>query len=114
LCPTCKRAYYPKAEELLESGLNPDKFQEQVFYMSVGCDACNHTGYRGRTAIHELLDLSDNIRELIIERRPGSEVRRAAEAEGLGSLRASALKKVFSGVSTLHEINRVTFIEEVQ
>ena len=50
--------------------------------MNVGCDACNHTGYRGRTAIHELLDLSDNIREMIVERRPGSEVRRAAEAEG--------------------------------
>jgi len=84
-----------------------------VFYGNVGCDTCNHTGYRGRTAIHELLDLSDNIREMIVERRPGSEVRRAAEAEGLTSLRESALKKVFSGVSTLHEINRVTFVEEV-
>jgi type IV pilus assembly protein PilB len=114
LCPTCKRAYYPKTEELLESGLNPDKFRDQVFYMSVGCDACNHTGYRGRTAIHELLNMSDNIRELIIERRPGSEVRRVAEKEGLGTLRVSALKKVFAGLSTLHEINRVTFIEEVK
>ena len=114
LCLTCKRAYYPKVEELLESGLNPDKFREQVFYMSVGCDACNHTGYRGRTAIHELLNMSDNIRELIIERRPGSEVRRAAEKEGLSSLRSSALKKVLAGTSTLHEINRVTFIEEVR
>ncbi|HEX8459579.1 MAG TPA: hypothetical protein VF656_19960, partial [Pyrinomonadaceae bacterium] len=82
--------------------------------MSVGCDACNHTGYRGRTAIHELLNLSDNIREMIIERRPGSEVRRAAEQEGLASLRESALKKVFAGVSTLHEINRATFVEEVE
>jgi type IV pilus assembly protein PilB len=81
--------------------------------MNVGCDACNHTGYRGRTAIHELLDLSDNIREMIVERRPGSEVRRAAEAEGLTSLRESALQKVFSGISTLHEINRVTFVEEI-
>jgi type IV pilus assembly protein PilB len=82
--------------------------------MSVGCDACNHTGYRGRTAIHELLNLSDNIREMIIERRPGSEVRRAAETEGLSSLRESALEKVFNGDSTLHEINRVTFVEEVK
>ena len=82
--------------------------------MSVGCDACNHTGYRGRTAIHELLNMSDNCREMIIERRPGSEVRRAAEAEGLRSLREAALEKVFAGVSTLHEINRVTFVEEVK
>jgi len=113
LCPYCKRQYSPKDEELLESGLRPDEHQAGIFYLNVGCDACNHTGYRGRTAIHELLDLSDNIREMIVERRPGSEVRRAAEAEGLTSLRESALQKVFAGISTLHEINRVTFVEEL-
>ena len=113
LCPICRRAFHPSDAELLESGLRPEEHRGSVFYGNVGCDACNHTGYRGRTAIHELLDLSDNIREMIVERRPGSEVRRAAEAEGLTSLRESALKKVFSGVSTLHEINRVTFVEEV-
>jgi type IV pilus assembly protein PilB len=114
LCNVCKRPYQPGDEELQESGLRPEAHRHQVFYMSVGCDACNHTGYRGRTAIHELLDMSDNIREMIIERRPGSEVRRAAEAEGLRSLRESALEKVFTGVSTLHEINRVTFVEQVK
>ena len=114
LCEVCKRPHQPSDAELIESGLRPDEHRGQVFYMSVGCDACNHTGYRGRTAIHELLDLSDNIREMIIERRPGSEVRRAAEREGLRSLRESALRKVFAGVSTLHEINRVTFVEEVK
>ncbi|HEY0083611.1 MAG TPA: GspE/PulE family protein, partial [Pyrinomonadaceae bacterium] len=114
LCDVCKRLYHPTDDELLESGLKPAEYQGRQFYMSVGCDACNHTGYRGRTAIHELLNLSDNIREMIIERRPGSEVRRAAEQEGLASLRESALKKVLSGVSTLHEINRATFVEEVQ
>jgi type IV pilus assembly protein PilB len=113
LCPVCRRGFRPSETELLESGLRPEDHKDSVFYANVGCDACNHTGYRGRTAIHELLDLSDNIREMIVERRPGSEVRRSAEAEGLTSLRESALKKVFSGVSTLHEINRVTFVEEV-
>jgi len=113
LCVYCKRAYQANETELLESGLKPEEFRDKPFYMNVGCDACNHTGYRGRTAIHELLDLSDNIREMIVERRPGSEVRRAAEAEGLKSLRESALHKVFTGVSTLHEINRVTFVEEL-
>ncbi len=113
LCTICRRAYHPSDTELLESGLRPEVHRSQVFYMNVGCDGCNHTGYRGRTAIHELLDLTDNIREMIVERRPGSEVRRAAEAEGLTSLRESALKKIFNGVSTLHEINRVTFVEEV-
>ncbi|HYG81249.1 MAG TPA: GspE/PulE family protein [Pyrinomonadaceae bacterium] len=114
LCATCKRKYRPTDDELLESGLKPDEQRGRVFYMSVGCDACHHTGYRGRTAIHELLDLTDNIREMIVERRPGSEVRRAAESEGLTGLRASALAKVFAGISTLHEINRVTFVEEIK
>jgi type IV pilus assembly protein PilB len=113
LCAYCKRQYHPTDEELTESGLRPDTNRDKAFYMNVGCDACNHTGYRGRTAIHELLDLSDNIREMIVERRPGSEVRRAAEAEGLKSLRESALQKVFTGISTLHEINRVTFVDEL-
>jgi type IV pilus assembly protein PilB len=114
LCAVCKRAYHPTDQELRESGLRPEEQKDSIFYMSVGCDACNHTGYRGRTAIHELLDLTDNIREMIVERRPGSEVRRAAEAEGLTGLRDSALQKVFSGISTLHEINRVTFVEEIR
>jgi type IV pilus assembly protein PilB len=114
LCTVCRRPYRPTEDELIEAGLKPSEHGGRTFYMSVGCDACNHTGYRGRTAIHELLNMSDNIREMIIARRPGSEVRRAAEAEGLRSLRESALEKVFAGVSTLHEINRVTFVEEVK
>src|ERR1035437_5994809 len=113
LCPTCKRPYQPIPEELAESGLSPDAVGDKPFFRSVGCDGCNHTGYRGRTAIHELLDTSDRIREMIIERRPGSEIRRQAEKEGLSSLRESAIKKVYAGLTTLHEINRVTFVEEV-
>ncbi len=113
LCPTCKRAYPPTPEELAESGLHQKDIGDMLFYKSVGCDACNHTGYRGRTAIHELLDMSDPIREMIIERRPGSEIRRQAEKEGLSSLRESAVRKVFLGMTTLHEINRVTFVEEI-
>lgn len=114
LCPICKKHYEPTDEQLSESGMVRSLLPEgQEFYRSVGCDACNHTGYRGRTAIHELLDMSDPIREMIIERRPGSEIRRQAEKEGLKSLRESAVKKVFLGLTTLHEINRVTFVEEI-
>lgn len=114
LCPTCKRHYTPSDEEITESGLPLTVRDEHVFYQNVGCDACNHTGYRGRTAIHELLDMTDTIREMIIARRPGSEIRRQAEKEGLSSLRAAALKKVYSGQTTLYEVNRVTFVEEVR
>src|SRR5436190_1243417 len=114
LCPVCKRQYKPSEQELFDSGLQPEEHRGRAFYANVGCESCNHTGYRGRTAIHELLDMSDAVREMIIERRPGSEIRRQAEKEGLSSLRSSAVKKVFSGVTTLHEINRVTFVEEVR
>ena len=84
LCPYCKRQYHPTDDGI--AGVGPATgraSRDDLSISNVGCDACNHTGYRGRTAIHELLDLSDNIREMIVERRPGSEVRRAAEAEGL-------------------------------
>lgn len=114
LCQICKRRYIPSEQELLESGLEISIRDQQIFYQNVGCDACNHTGYRGRTAIHELLDMSDTIREMILARRPGSEIRRQAEKEGLTSLRKAALKKVFTGITTLHEINRVTFVEEIK
>jgi type IV pilus assembly protein PilB len=111
LCPTCKRPYQVGEEELAASNLNVEKYIGTTFFQHVGCDACNHTGYRGRTAIHELLDMSDQIREMIIARKPGSEIRKAAESEGLKSLRISALTKVFSGITTLHEVNRVTFVD---
>ncbi len=114
LCSTCKRHYQPTEEELLESGLRSEEVVDKTFFMNVGCDACNHTGYRGRSAIHELLDMTDAIREMIIDRRPGSEIRRQAEKDGLSSLRIAAVKKVFAGLTTLHEINRVTFVEEIR
>jgi type II secretory ATPase GspE/PulE/Tfp pilus assembly ATPase PilB-like protein len=114
LCPRCRKRYQPTDAELIESGLTPSKFRDRVFYTTVGCEICNQTGYRGRTAIHELLDMSDSIRESIIDRKPGSEVRRLATAEGLGTLRQSALRLVFGGQTTLHEINRVTFVEELE
>ena len=114
LCHFCKRPYRPTDQELQESGMRPEDINDKTIFRNVGCDACNHTGYRGRTAIHELLDMSDRIREMIVERRPGSEIRRQAEKEGLSSLRESAVKKVYSGVTTLYEINRVTFVEELR
>ncbi len=114
LCSRCKKQYQPTDAELLESGLTPQNYKDRAYYTSVGCEICNHTGYRGRTAIHELLDMTDNIRELIIQRKPGSEVRRVAVQEGLGSLRESALRLVFEGQTTLHEINRVTFVEQMK
>ena len=111
ICPHCKtRVYYPDAY-LTESGLDPKEWQDVSLYEGAGCFECGGTGYRGRTAIHELLDLSERMREMILTRRPTSELKRLAKEEGMTFLRESAIDKVRLGISTLKEINKVTFIE---
>ena len=81
------------------------------FYEGTGCFECGGTGFRGRTAIHELLDLTEQIREMILDKRPTSEIKRVARDEGMTFLRESAVDKVRTGDTTLKEINKVTFIE---
>jgi type IV pilus assembly protein PilB len=110
LCTACKRRTEVSFELLQESGLDPDLYQEQEFQDAEGCDECGGTGFVGRTAVGELLDMSDRIRQMVLERRPTSEIRQAAREEGMTSLRDSALEKVFAGVTTLREINKVTFV----
>jgi type IV pilus assembly protein PilB len=78
----------------------------------VGCLECSGTGYHGRTAICELMDLTDRIREMIVDRRPTSEIKRAAREGGMASLRESGLAKVRAGMTTIKEINKVTFVDE--
>ncbi len=111
ICLHCKRQARVSEELLEDSGLEPDRYRDMVFYEGAGCIECNGTGFRGRLAIAELLNLSDNIRQLILDRRPAAEIKRAAKAEGMRFLRESALQKVFAGETTLHDINKVTFVE---
>ncbi|HEX5044455.1 MAG TPA: GspE/PulE family protein [Candidatus Polarisedimenticolaceae bacterium] len=111
ICASCKRPVRAERAALLDSGLDPARYSEFTFYEGRGCIDCNGTGYRGRTAIAELLDMSDRIREMILQKRPGSDIKRAAKEEGMTFLREAALAKVFLGKTTLHEINKVTFIE---
>jgi type II secretory ATPase GspE/PulE/Tfp pilus assembly ATPase PilB-like protein len=111
ICPHCKKQVEYAPETLEESGLNRQEWQDVTFYEGAGCIECGGTGFHGRTAIHELLDLTDRIRDLILEKRPSSEIRRAAHEEGMRFLRESALRKVRAGLTTLKEINKVTFIE---
>jgi type IV pilus assembly protein PilB len=85
-------------------------YQDQPLYDAPGCADCAGTGFAGRTAVGELLDMSDRIRQLILERRPVSEIKQAAREEGMTFLRDSALEKVFAGITTLREINKVTFV----
>jgi type IV pilus assembly protein PilB len=111
ICESCKQPKQHTADELRESGLDPAATADFLFAEGPGCLECSGTGYHGRTAICELLDLSDHIREMIVDRRPTSEIKRAAIEEGMTTLRESGLAKVRAGITTLREINKVTFVE---
>src|SRR5512146_583259 len=111
ICEHCKAPVDYSDAALDASGLNPQEWRGVTFYEGQGCIECAGTGYRGRTAIHELLEFSDRIREMILAKKPSSEVRRAAREEGIRFLRESAIDKVRRGVTTLKEINKVTCIE---
>src|SRR5579864_1348155 len=111
ICNYCKKEVQYPDEYLVESGLNPEEWRNVTFNEGSGCFECGGTGFRGRSAIHELLDLSEHIREMILDKRPASEIKRVAREEGMTFLRESALAKARTGVTTLKEINKVTFIE---
>src|ERR1700723_1727148 len=111
ICESCKKQVHYSPEVLKESALDPAEWADVIFYEGTGCLECSGSGFRGRSAITELLDLSDHIREMIINRRPTSEIKRVAREEGMSFLRDSGLAKIRAGVTTLREINKVTFLD---
>jgi type IV pilus assembly protein PilB len=111
ICEHCAQDVHYDDEMLQLSGLDLVQWRDFPFREGRGCIECGGTGFRGRTAIHELLDLTDPIREIILEKKPSSEVRKLAQQEGMHFLRESALDRVRRGLTTLKEINKVTFIE---
>ncbi len=111
ICPHCKRSTKATRQLLEESGLDPGVYGDYTFYEGTGCIECSGTGFHGRLAVSELLDLSDHIRQLILEKKPASEIKRVAKEEGMTFLRESALEKALQGITTLREINKVTFVD---
>jgi type IV pilus assembly protein PilB len=111
LCSKCKVSRRYEEHQLLESGLQPTDYKDQVFYEAKGCPECSFTGYRGRTAIAELLELSDEVREMILDKKPLSEVKKRAKKEGMVFLRETGMEKVVKGITSLKELNKVTFVE---
>jgi type IV pilus assembly protein PilB len=114
ICEFCKKKVYYSDPVLEASGLDPKIWREIPLYEGDGCIECAGTGYRGRTAIQELLELSDRVREMILAKRPSSEIRKGAKEEGIRFLREAAIAKVKAGTTTLKEINKVTFIETMR
>ena len=111
ICTACKHAVTPDAAMIAESAIDPAVLAGHTLYEGAGCIECSGTGFKGRMAICELLDLTDHIREIILEKRPISEVKRAAREQGMRLLRESAVERVLEGTTTLREINKVTFVE---
>ena len=112
LCPSCRVQVAAEQALLEESGLDYEQYRDTPFYQGKGCSNCMGTGYRGRKCITEFLDLTDEIKEMILAERPLSEIRYRAVTDGMITLRQSAIKKVLQGETSLREINRVTFSEE--
>jgi len=111
ICEHCRREIRAPRELLVESGMDPVAYGDVPFYEGAGCIECGGTGYKGRTAICELLDVTDTIRELILAKRSSADIKRAAREEGMVFLRDSAVAKALGGQTTLPEINKVTFVE---
>jgi type II secretory ATPase GspE/PulE/Tfp pilus assembly ATPase PilB-like protein len=111
ICLECRRPATITAEFLEESGLDPKLAETHEFFEGTGCIECGGTGYRGRTALCELLDFTDELRELILARVSTSEIKQAMRADGMRFLRDSGVDKVMSGITTLREINKVTFVK---
>ncbi len=111
ICAHCREAVSVTPETLRELGVDPASIAGHTMYEGKGCLECDGTGFHGRMAIAELLDLSDRIRGLILDRRPAAEIKNAARDEGMIFLRDSALRKVKEGWTTLKEINKVTFVD---
>jgi len=110
-CDFCSIFVVYSDGDLLANGLEPDDWRGFRFREGQGCIECGGTGFRGRSAIHELLELDDEVREMLLDKKPGSEIRKKAKEKGMHFLRDSALERVRAGITTLREINKVTFIE---
>ena len=109
ICPACKIPVAVDRAQCEESGLDYDQVKHLSFHQGKGCPECNGLGYRGRRAITEFLALTDRIKEMILDRKPASELRKEAIAGGMTSLREAGIEKVLHGETTLKEVNRVTF-----
>ncbi len=111
VCPKCRRPVELTDQQLSDAGIDPAVRATATFFEAVGCEACNQTGYRGRSAIVEMLEMNDELRDMIVAKTPAVKLKQAAREQGTVFLRDAAVEKLCAGDTTLQEINRVTFVE---
>ncbi|AQQ70114.1 Type II traffic warden ATPase [Limihaloglobus sulfuriphilus] len=112
ICSNCKREYEPDEKQLAELGLTPEDIQGKTFYYGKGCDMCNNTGYRGRVGIFEIMVLTDDMRELIMDDASTNVLRQEAKKNGMVQLRENGLDAIFNGITTIDEVLKETISEE--
>jgi len=112
ICTKCKHPYQPAEEHLMQLGLLPQDVEGKTFYYGKRCDHCNRTGYRGRSAIFEVMKIDSKMRDLIIQQRSTDVVRAEAVAAGMRTLRDSGILKIFDGLTTIEEVVRETLAFE--
>ncbi len=108
ICPYCKTEYTPEPEELIDVGVDPDEYRDTTFYKGGGCERCNGSGYRGRTAIHEMFEMTAKTRHMVINMEAAIRIKQQAVKEGMRTLRMDGWQKVLRGMTTIEEIMRVT------
>ena len=108
ICPNCKEAYTPEDKEIEKIGLSRDETQGKIFYRGRGCEECAHIGFRGRTAIFEILVMNDRLREITAKKAATKDIREEAVKGGMRLLRQSGLEKIFQGITTIDEVVRET------
>ena len=104
VCPDCKESYKPKEKELSQLGLTQVQAKGKTFYRGKGCKTCKNSGYKGRIGIFEFFIFDDNLRSLILQRKPTQVLREAATKAGMHSLREEGLNKIYQGITTIEEV----------
>lgn len=108
ICTHCKKPYTPHAEEIIEMGHNPEEYRDREFFQGTGCDRCDGTGHRGRTAIHEIFIMDSATRQMVIRSESATKIKAYAVGEGMRTLRMDGWKKVLLGMTTISEVLRIT------
>ena len=108
ICLECRREAEVSETELRAVGLTQQRLEEATVYEAVGCPACNNSGYKGRQGVYELMEMSNDIREMAFQCKPTLELRAKARSEGMVTLQEDAIRKVLAGVTTIPEVLRIT------
>ena len=112
VCTGCKEEYTPTDEQLMELALKREDVESRTFFRGAGCEACNHSGYKGRMAIFEIMQMDDDLRDMVMEEASITAIRAEAIKRGMTPLRDTGMMAIFEGQTTIDEVVRETIVDE--